>query len=91
MTKYKMVITSTTSGKVYYSPYKDTIHELAKSYMYYIDEIRDKVNDTVTIGIYELNNDKYVLNFNLIIYVMKDYNKLRKISNKIKDLDKDFR
>lgn len=91
MTKYKMVITSTISGKVYYSSYKDTIHELSQSYMYYIDEISDKVNDTVTIGLYELNNDKYVFNFNIIIAVMKDYNKLRQISNKIKDLDKDFK
>ena len=86
-----MVIASTVSGKVYYSPYKDTIHELAQSYMYFIDEMRNKVNDTVTIGLYELNNDKYVLNINLMIDLMKTYNKLRKISNKIKDLDKDFR
>lgn len=86
-----MVIKLSKNGKIIYSPYNDTIHGLAQSYMYYMDEIRDKVNDTVTIGLYELNNDQYVLNFNLIIDVMKDYNKLRKISNKIKDLDKDFK
>ena len=90
MTKYKMIFKCSNSGKILYSFYKDTINELAKCYLHYIDIYRKNIKVPVSFEIYELNNEKYFVNFKLIIDMMKAYTKLRTISNKLEDLNKDF-
>lgn len=56
MTKYKMILQYTNSGKILYSFYKDTINELAKCYLHYIDIDKKNIKEPVSLEIYELNN-----------------------------------